>query len=274
MLRVPTGTDGGAMMLDPKVSSKIKVVLKDISLAKASAGKASVAGILDISMSRGCITRTENDEILARIFATTNAGELRDCDLIIEAVFEERNLKAQVIQEAEARIENTAVFATNTSTLPITSLAGEGKKMAVHPVDNGLQIMTQQYERFGKAHGADFYEYPPEQTKYLWPDLQSLFPARNGKLTQPEMFERLIFIQAIESVRCYEEGVVRSVADANIGSILDWGFAPFKGGTLQYINEYGVSAFTERAREMAKRYGQRFDPPTLLKEMAGAGHEF
>jgi len=126
----------------------------------------------------------------------------------------------------------------------------------------------------GKAHGAGFYEYPADQPKHLWPQLHDLFPQKNGNLSQHDMIERLMFIQALEAARCYKEGVVRSVADANIGSIFGWGFAPFKGGTLQYINDYGVGAFVDRSRQLAKQVGQRFDPPSLLKKMAGAGQKF
>lgn len=88
------------------------------------------------------------------------------------------------------------------------------------------------------------------------------------------MIEWLMFIQALEAARCYEEGVVRSVADANIGSIFCWGFAPFKSGTLQYINDYGVGAFVDRSRQLANQVGQRFDPPSLLNKMASAGQKF
>ncbi len=84
----------------------------------------------------------------------------------------------------------------------------------------------------------------------------------------------MMFIQAIETARCYEEGVLRSVADANIGSIFGWGFAPFKGGTLQYINDYGLPAFVARSQALAERYGERFRPPALLLEMAEAGETF
>ena len=86
--------------------------------------------------------------------------------------------------------------------------------------------------------------------------------------------ERMLFAQALETVRCYEEGVMTSVADANIGSIFGWGFAPFKGGTLQYINDYGVADFVSRSRELAAQYGSRFEPPSLLIEMAEKGESF
>lgn len=83
-----------------------------------------------------------------------------------------------------------------------------------------------------------------------------------------------MFIQAIETVRCYEEGVLTSVADANTGSIFGWGFAPFKGGTPQYINDYGVQAFVKRSQEFAEKYGTRFTAPTLLLKMAENQEKF
>ena len=82
------------------------------------------------------------------------------------------------------------------------------------------------------------------------------------------MIERMMFVQALDTVRCYEENVLTSIADANIGSIFGWGFAPFKGGTLQFINDYGVKAIAARSLELAVKYGDRFAPPQLLMDMA------
>ena len=375
----------------------LDVILMDISLAKAQAGKASIAKIMDKHVNRERMTSEQKQEILNRINITINTDDLRGCDLVIEAVFEDRTLKARVTQAAEGQLDNTAVFASNTSTLPITSLAEystrpanfiglhffspvhkmklveiicgeltsnttlakafdfvrkinkipivvndsrgfytsrvfatylkeglalllegqhpraiesaglkagmpvgplaiadevslslmahineqthqdlatEGQTMAIHPADTVIQIMIEQFDRLGKAHGAGFYEYPADQPKHLWPQLHNLFPQKNGNLSQHDMIERLMFIQALEAARCYEEGVLRSVADANIGSIFGWGFAPFKGGTLQYINDYGVGAFVDRSRQLVEQVGQRFDPPLLLNKMADAGQKF
>ena len=88
------------------------------------------------------------------------------------------------------------------------------------------------------------------------------------------MVDRLLFVQANEAARCFEEGVVRSVADANIGSILGWGFAPFHGGALQFINAYGLERFVARSRELAERYGARFLPAAILVDMAARGGTF
>ena len=135
--------------------------------------------------------------------------------------------------------------------------------------------MVTEQNRSGKVHGAGFYEYPAGGQKHLWSELRQLFPLNGfGELPQAEMIERMVFAQAIETVRCYEEGVLRSVADANIGSIFGWGFAPFSGGTLQYINAYGLPRFVARAQELAHKYGDRFNPPALLIEMAGQGKSF
>ena len=146
--------------------------------------------------------------------------------------------------------------------------------MPTHPANKVLDAMLAK-ERLGKAHGAGFYDYPAGGKKHLWSELQSIFPANGqGKLEQPEMIDRLLFAQVLETVRCYEEGVFTSVADGNVGSIFGWGFAPFKGGTLQFVNDYGVAEFVIRSRELAEAYGERFTPPNLLIEMAENGRTF
>jgi 3-hydroxyacyl-CoA dehydrogenase/enoyl-CoA hydratase/3-hydroxybutyryl-CoA epimerase len=375
----------------------MEVVLKDVSREQAEAGKAKIAALLQKRVSRGQMSAAEQEAILARILATGDAADLQGCDLIVEAVFEDRELKARVTAEAEAQIGETAVFASNTSTLPITGLAQAAQRpsnfIGLHffsPVDKmklveiivgqqtsrqtlakafdyvlkirktpivvndsrgfytsrvfgtyvneGMALLTEgqhpraieaaglqagmpvgplavsdevslslmvhirkQTEqdlmaegtavphhpayavvdamvaanRLGKAHGAGFYDYPAGGKKHLWPGLRDLFPA-NGHvpLSQSEMIERMMFAQVLETVRCYEEGVLTQVADANIGSIFGWGFAPFKGGTLQYVNDYGVAAFVARCRELAQCYGERFAPPQLLLEMAERGEAF
>lgn len=375
----------------------LEVVLKDATLEKAEVGWQKIKAIMDKRVRSGKMSQAKLEEILGRIHPTADPAALQGCDLIIEAVFEDRALKAQVTQEAEAQIYPTAVLASNTSTLPITSLAqasarpenfiglhffspvermklveiivgqqtspqtlakafdyvlkigktpivvndsrgfytsrvfgtytmeglallGEGQNPAVieaagkqagMPVgplavldevslslalhvraqtrqdltaagqswsetagDKVLDVMAEA-KRLGKAHGAGFYEYPAGGQKFLWPELSTRFPL-NGHhpLTIQEMMERLMFIQALETVRCLEEGVLTSVASANIGSIFGWGFAPFKGGTLQYINEYGLRPFIGRAQELAQKYGERFTPPALLIQMAEKSAKF
>jgi 3-hydroxyacyl-CoA dehydrogenase/enoyl-CoA hydratase/3-hydroxybutyryl-CoA epimerase len=373
--------------------SGIDVVLKDATIEKSEEGKAKCAALLKKSVSRGKMTQEKMDQVLGRIQATGDYADLKGCDLIIEAVFEDRDLKAKVSVDAEAQIADDAVFGSNTSTLPITGLAepvarpnnfvgvhffspvdkmplveiirgkqtsdyalakafdyvlqikktpivvndsrgfytsrvfatyvqegqallaegqhpraiesaglqagmpvgplvlsdevslslmkhirdqtrkdfeAEGKTLPDHPCNPVLDKMFA-VNRLGKAHGAGFYEYEGE--KRLWPGLTEQFPL-GEQLPQEELIDRMLYIQAIETVRCMEEGVFTSVADGNIGSIFGWGFAPYSGGTLQFINHVGVGWFVERAKELADKYGARFTPPKTLIDMAAAGDTF
>ncbi|SHK97841.1 3-hydroxyacyl-CoA dehydrogenase NAD-binding domain-containing protein [Rhodothermus profundi] len=375
----------------------MEVVLKDVSREKAEAGKHRIARLLDERVAKGRLTPEEKQAVLDRIQTTDRSEDLSGCDLVIEAVFENRKVKAQVIREIEPLLPGNAVFGSNTSTLPITSLAAyaqrprqfvgihffspvhrmrlvelirgrqtsdealakafdyvrkigktpivvndsrgfytsrvfgaylneglallaegqhpraievagrqagmpigplavadevglqlmqhireqteqdlaaEGKTLPPHPAYQVLDVMVRQHNRLGKTYGAGFYEYPKDGPKYLWPELRRLFPPQGTTLSQQEMIDRLLFIQALETVRCLEEGVLSSVADANVGSVLGWGFAPFYGGTLQFINAYGLGRFVARAEVLAERYGKRFAPPERLREMARRGEAF
>ncbi len=374
--------------------SGMEVVLKDVSVEAAEKGKAYSEGLLKKRVSKGKMTKEKADEVLNRIKAT-DKPDFDGCDLIIEAVFEDRALKAKVTQEAEAAMLPEGTFASNTSTLPITGLAtastrpkqfiglhffspvdkmplveiicgketddatlakafdyvlqikktpivvndsrgfytsrvfstyvmegiamlGEGQHpkaienaglkagMPVGPLaltdEVSMKLMdhirkqTEQdlaaegkaaphhpgfaacekmlaANRPGKAAGAGFYEYPQGGTKYLWPELTNLFPQQTP-LAQQEMIDRMLIVQALDTVRCLEEGVLRSVADANIGSIFGWGFSPFNGGTLQYINGAGLKNVIERAKQLEAKYGERFAVPKLLQEKADKGELF
>ncbi|RLV54571.1 3-hydroxyacyl-CoA dehydrogenase [Aeromicrobium phragmitis] len=135
--------------------------------------------------------------------------------------------------------------------------------------------------RKGKAAGAGFYEYPEDGKKYLWPGLWDHFVSEGADVPLEDIQERLTFIMSIETIRCLEEGVLRTVPDANIGSIFGIGFPPLHGGALQYVNGYeaadgriGIQAFTERAQELAQKYGERFAPPKLLLDKAAKGENF
>lgn len=376
--------------------SGLEVVLKDVDQAVADKGRAYSEDLLKKRVSKGKSTKEKAEEILNRIKATVDAKDLAGCDLIIEAVTENRKIKAIVTAEAEAQMEATGVFASNTSTLPITGLAekssrpqqfvglhffspadrmplveiivgketsdetlarafdfvkqikktpivvndsrgfytsrvfatyvlegitllgegnnpraveaaglqagmpvgplaltdevslnlmvhirnqtiedlkAEGKTVADHPAYGVADKMVDVYKRPGKAAGGGFYEYPKDGKKFLWPGLVEAFPHKED-LDQKTMIERMMFIQCIETVRCMEEGVLTSVADGNIGSIFGWGFAPFKGGTLQYINDYGFAKFISRAKELQAAYGDRFAVPALLVQMEKEGKEF
>ncbi|KMT52456.1 3-hydroxyacyl-CoA dehydrogenase NAD-binding domain-containing protein [Pseudomonas fildesensis] len=375
----------------------IEVVLKDINLAAAEKGKAHSAALLDKKVSRGQLTAEQRETTLARIHPAHDDADLAGCDLIIEAVFEDRELKAKVSAAAQRVVGVDAVIASNTSTLPISGLATavadqgkfiglhffspvdkmplveiirgahtsdetlvrgfdfvlqikktpivvndsrgfftsrvfgtftnegiamlgegvaapmietearkagmpvgplaisdevslslmshirqqtakdlqvEGKAVPTHPATVVIDLLVNEYQRAGKAAGGGFYEYPAGGQKYLWPELKSRFERPDQRISPQDVRDRLLFIQAIETVRCVEEGVLMSTADANIGSIFGIGFAAWSGGALQFINQYGLNDFIARARYLAEQYGERFSPPALLLEKAAQNTTF
>lgn len=373
----------------------VQCVLKDVSSAKAELGKQYSERLLDKAMKLGRLPESAAKETLARIRATDDPAALDGCDLVIEAVFEDRELKAKVTREAERHARTGALLCSNTSTLPITGLAkasknpknfvglhffspvdkmplveiivgketsdealarafdfvlqikktpivvndsrgfftsrvfstfvmegitmlsegwnpasieqaalqngspvgplavcdevsldltrhvreqakkdfaAEGKTYPVGPADVLVDRMCLELDRKGKAAGAGFYEYPSGGKKVLWSGLATHFVkperARPSDEEFAELRDRLLFITAIESIRCLEEKVVRSVPDANIGSVMGIGAPPWTGGTLQFVNHVGTRAFLKRSRELAGRWGERFSPPALLVDMA------
>ncbi|MCT9826703.1 MULTISPECIES: 3-hydroxyacyl-CoA dehydrogenase NAD-binding domain-containing protein [Pseudomonas] len=375
----------------------VEVVLKDINLAAAEKGKAHSATLLDKKVSRGQLTAEQREATLARIHPTQSDADLAGCDLIIEAVFEDRELKAKVSAAAQNVVGLDAVIASNTSTLPISGLAtavpdqakfiglhffspvdkmplveiikgtqtsdetlargfdfvlqikktpivvndsrgfftsrvfgtftnegiamlgegvaapmietearkagmpvgplavsdevslslmshirqqtakdlqAEGKAVPTHPATQVIDLLVNEYQRMGKAAGGGFYEYPAGGQKYLWPELKSRFERPDQRISAQDVRDRLLFIQAIETVRCVEEGVLMSTADANVGSIFGIGFAAWSGGALQFINQYGLNDFIARARYLAEQYGERFSPPALLLQKAAQGEVF
>ncbi|MCP9975993.1 3-hydroxyacyl-CoA dehydrogenase NAD-binding domain-containing protein [Streptomyces somaliensis] len=146
-----------------------------------------------------------------------------------------------------------------------------------HPAEAVLDRMVEEFGRPGRSGGAGFYEYDGEGRRTrLWPGLREHFTRPGAAVPFEDMKERMLFSQTLESVRCLEEGVLTSVADANIGSLLGIGFPAWTGGVLQYANGYegGLPGFVARARELAERYGERFDPPATLVERAEAGGTF
>ncbi|GAC1604556.1 MAG: hypothetical protein NVS3B3_00820 [Aquirhabdus sp.] len=152
-------------------------------------------------------------------------------------------------------------------------LEAEGKTLPVLPMEAVAQSMIHEHNRGGKAAGAGFYDYPEGGKKHLWSGLsQWLKP--EVVISEQEMIERYLFVQALDTVRCLEEGVLTSVQDANIGSIFGIGFAPWTGGAIQYLNQYGLDKAVKRATELAAKYGERFNPPQLLKDKAAKGELF
>ena len=375
----------------------IEVVLKDVSIEAAEKGKSYSAKLLEKKVGRGQMSVEKRDAILARITATDKEADFAGCDLVIEAVFEDRDLKATVTAAAERVAASDALIASNTSTLPITGLAAavrnqdrfiglhffspvdkmplveiirgartsdaslargfdyvmqinktpivvedsrgfftsrvfgtftnegiamlgegisaamietearkagmpvgplaisdevslslmshirqqtikdlvaEGEQIPDHPAFAVIDLMLNEYKRPGKAAGGGFYDYPQAGKKQLWPDLKARFEKPDAQISQEDVRDRILFIQAIETVRCLEEGVLKSVADANIGSIFGIGFAAWTGGALQFINQYGIKDFVARAHYLAEQYGERFEPPALLREKAAKGESF
>ncbi len=357
----------------------LEVVLKDVSIVIAERGKGIIEDLLNKHLIAGKIEEGDLQAALDRIITTESVKDFKDCDLVIEAVYENRQLKNQVTKETEKYIDNYCVFASNTSTIPISSLAkasvnpqnfvglhffapvekrnlveiikaentsdetiarafdfvklikktpivvgdqrgfyitriagayimegmailSEGQKasriehagkqagMKRGPLEmaddfglnliqdifremandlgddytplpgyNLLEKMVNEWERLGKHKKAGFYDYDALGTKTLWPDLTNLIEGDEVQLETKEIEDRLMFIQVIETIRCMEEGVVRTTADANVGSVLGWGFAAHKGGTLQFIQDYGKEKFLDRAKELENKYGNRFE---------------
>ncbi|MEJ5131174.1 3-hydroxyacyl-CoA dehydrogenase NAD-binding domain-containing protein [Acinetobacter sp. MYb177] len=370
----------------------VPVVLKDVSVENAEKGKAYSQKLLDKKVSQGRMTAEKRDQVLSLITATASAEDLKGCDLIIEAVFENQELKAKVTQEAEAFLVEGGVMASNTSTLPITGLANASKDQAnfiglhffspvdkmqlveiikgkntsaetltkaydyvqqigkipivvndsrgfftsrvfgtfvqeglrllhegVHPAriemaalkagmpvgplaiqdevaltlsehvanetrkalqaegkdlprsgaDDVIQTMIHTFDRKGKAAGAGFYDYPEGGKKYLWEGLSHW--KKDVDISEQEMIDRFLFVQSLDTLRCYEENVLESVIDANIGSIFGIGFAPWTGGAIQFLNQYGLDQAVQRANELEAKYGARFKAPQRLVESVSSG---
>ncbi|MGW2711880.1 3-hydroxyacyl-CoA dehydrogenase NAD-binding domain-containing protein [Streptomyces sp. NPDC001356] len=378
----------------------IDVVLKDVSLEAAVKGKGYSEKLCAKAVARGRTSQEKADALLARITPTAEAADLAGCDAVIEAVFEDTALKHKVFQEIEAVVAPDALLCSNTSTLPITTLAegvqrqadfiglhffspvdkmplveiikgertgeealarafdlvrqinktpivvndsrgfftsrvighfinegvamvGEGVEPAsveqaaaqagypakvlslmdeltltlprkirgetkraveeaggtwtAHPAEEVVDRMVDELGRTGRSGGAGFYDYTEDGKRAgLWPGLREHFTKPGYEIPFRDMQERMLFAEALDTVRLLEEGVLTSVADANIGSILGIGFPGWTGGVLQYINGYegGLPGFVARARELAERYGERFTPPALLVAKAGSGETF
>ena len=372
----------------------IQVVLKDVSVENAEKGKAYSQKLLDKRVSQGRMTAEKRDQVLSLITATASAADLQGCDLIIEAVFENQELKAKVTQEAESYLADSGVFASNTSTLPISGLAQASKNQknfiglhffspvdkmqlveiikgketsaetlakafdyvqqigktpivvndsrgfftsrvfgtfvqeglrllaeGVHPAkiemaalkagmpvgplaiqdevsltlsehvasetrkalqaegkdlprsgaDDVIHRMIHEFDRKGKAAGAGFYDYPEGGKKHLWEGLSHW--KQNIDISEQEMIDRFLFVQSLDTLRCLEEGVLESVIDGNIGSIFGIGFAPWTGGALQFLNQYGLNKALQRANSLEAKYGERFKAPQLLITKAQSGQK-
>ncbi|MFG2193696.1 3-hydroxyacyl-CoA dehydrogenase NAD-binding domain-containing protein [Streptomyces sp. NPDC048639] len=152
-----------------------------------------------------------------------------------------------------------------------------GREWDSHPADTVIDRMVDEFGRSGRSGGAGFYDYYPDGKRAgLWPGLREHFTKADAIIPFEDVKERMLFSEALDTVRCLEEGVLTSVADANIGSILGIGFPGWSGGVLQYINGYegGLPGFIARARELQAAYGERFAPPELLLGKAERGETF
>ncbi len=374
----------------------IEVVLLDRDMEAAEKGKALSHDLMSKQIGRGRAKVKDRDELLARITPSADYDDLKGCDLIIEAVFENRDIKAEVTRQAEARLNEGAVFGSNTSTLPITGLAKASKRpenfigihffspvhkmmlveiimgektgdhalaaaldyvrairktpivvndsrgfftsrvvatyvsegltmldegmppalvenlgrMAGMPVgplslndevgldvaykisaaakadlgeayrpgalDRILQEMVVGRERLGRKNHKGFYDYPKLGKKSLWPGLNEILPDPKpaDAFDYDEVKRRFLTIQALETARCFEEKVLTDVRDADVGAILGFGYAPFTGGPLSYIDTMGAAAFVAQCETLAGRFGPRFAPCDLLREMAEGGEMF
>ena len=371
----------------------IDVVVLDLTKDKAQAAIDYATKHLDKAIARKRSTEDKKAAVLARITPTGDYADLADADLVVEAVFEDREIKAKVTQATEAVTSPQSIFASNTSTLPITGLAeassrpenfiglhffspvermalveiivGEktsdqtlawaldavqalgktpivvndargfytsrvfgtyitegsimlldgvkpalienaGKKSGMpmpplaladevglglmyqvgiqtredlgdaapdNPSQGVLQTLVADHSRTGKRSGEGFYDYEGRD-KSLWPALSTHFPQAEDQPSAEDLVERFLYVQAIETARCMDEGVLMAKEDADVGAIMGWGFAPYTGGPLSFIDRVGIEAFVARADELTQLHGDRFSPPDLLRRMAEQGRGF
>ena len=375
----------------------IEVILIDQNQEGADKGKDYSVKLLDKALSRKKTTEEKKEKLLGLITPTTDYAKLNGADLIIEAVFENRDIKADVTAKAESQISETAVFGSNTSTLPITGLAknssrpanfigvhyfspvekmplveiimgketsqetlaktmdyvqkikktaivvndsrgfftsrvfgtytgegmemlaeginpalienagkmtgmpmaplalmdavaldlaykvgvqtkkdyeAEGKEFPISEPQKVLEEFVEKQGRLGKKNNKGFYEYPENGKKFLWPELFKLYDQIEDQPDVEILKQRLLYIQALETAKCYEENVLTDVRDADIGAILGWGMAPWTGGPLSFIDMVGIKEFVAEADKLAQKYGDRFTPCKMLRDMAEKNESF
>ena len=382
----------GAGIASVSAGRGMDCVLMDVDRSAAEAGKARAAAPLKKRVKQGRMREAQMTALLDRIDPTDDYAALEGSDLVIEAVFEDRAIKAEVTQAAEARLADDAVFASNTSTLPITGLAkasarpanfigihffspvekmplveiirgaetGDaavalaldyvqaigktpivvndgrgfftsrvfatyvmegvamlkegvapalienagkiagfpvgplevvdntslGLSLAIrrqwkkdlgdaytgHPADDVFELFVETLDRPGRKAGKGFYDWPEDgpggKTKRLWPELGRHFPRAADQPDVEEARRRLLHIQSVEALRCRAENVVTSRADADVGSILGWGFPMYTGGVLSWVGQTGAADFTDQCHALAEKHGRRFAPPDEVEALA------
>ncbi len=387
----------GAGIAYVQAGAGMDTVLIDTTQQSAERGLEYSQKLTAKSVKRGKMSQDKADALLARIRPTADYDQIAGSDLVIEAVFEDRALKADVTKRAEAQLAQGAVFGSNTSTIPITSLAEASARPAdfigIHffsPVDRmglveiivgretgdetlaraidyvlaikktpivvndsrgfytsrcfgtfvqeGLEMLVEgiapaiidnvgratgmprgplemnddvaldlghkvreqarrdmgdayvampsdaliakmvtELGRYGRKNNKGFYDYSADGSKRLWPGLADLAQVKTAEVS-PELVEelrtRLLYRQAVEAARCMAENVVTDPRQADVGAILGWGFAPWTGGPISLIDGVGVDAFVRRCDELTRKYGPRFAPPQMLRDMAARGESF
>ncbi|RZO67819.1 MAG: 3-hydroxyacyl-CoA dehydrogenase [Parvularculaceae bacterium] len=366
----------------------MEVVLLDREQEYAEKGKAYSEGIVSKGVARGKVSKDKGDALLARITPTADYNDLKDVDMIIEAVFEDPEIKADVIKKTEAVIGKDVIFASNTSTLPITGLAKNSERpdqfigihffspvdkmplveiipgeksgdralatsldyvklikktpivvkdtrgfytnrvvppylneamlmvkegikpaiienaakslgMPVGPlalvdetslelgkrvmestkkelgddykptgVEDLLAVMVDKLGRLGRKSGGGFYDYPEGGKKALWPGVSEYFPEADEQPSMDDAKDRILYAQLIPAAHCFAEGIVPDPQSADLGAIFGWGFAPWTGGPMSYIDTVGVEEFVRKSESLAQKYGERFHPPARFREMA------
>ena len=385
----------GAGITYVSANAGIEVVLLDRDLDAAEKGKSYSTDLLDKGISRKRVTEEKKAEVLDRIQTTTDYADLADCDLIVEAVFEDPGIKKTVTEATEAVIPKDAIFASNTSTLPITDLAKASSRpdrfIGVHffsPVDKmllveiikgeqtgdeavakaldfvrqikktpivvndarffyanrciipyineglmmvtegvkpalvenaakqmgmplgplqltdetsldlGLKIakateaamgnayprsgaddlldeMVEKRGRLGRKSKAGMYAYDENGKRQgLWPDLGEIWPVADEQPSVEDVQNRLMMAQTLEAVRALEEGVLMDIREGDVGAILGWGFAPWSGGPLSWLDIMGPVKAKAICDDLTARFGDRFTAPALLAEMAGNDERF
>ena len=377
----------------------IEVVLMDVSLAGAEKGREHTADLLAGRVAAGRMSAQERQEILDRIVATDRATDLTGVDAVVEAVFEDAALKADVFAEVQDVVRAGTLLCSNTSTLPISALAqhverpedfiglhffspvdkmrlveiimgtrtsaeslarandlvrqigklpivvndrrgfftsrvfgtlitegvalieegvdpatveraatmagfpapplamldevsltltqhiraeaekdaaARGAALPVSPGSSVIDAMVDDFGRRGRAAGASFYDYPADGPKRFWPGVREHFTMQRTQVPMKDIQDRYLFTMALETARCFEEGVLDSSAAANIGSIFGIGYPPITGGTVQFMRSYpgGLGGFVARARELAAAYGDRFAPGPWLESRAASAQDF